>query len=129
MAQKRVIMDGSLAATHVAYALSEVATIFPISPIAEMGEAADQWSCQGRLNIFGNTVQVKELESELGAAGACHGAAAGGALATTFTNSQGLLLMIPNMYKMAGNLLPVVFHIGLAPLPPTRSRFLATIAT
>lgn len=112
MAQKRVISDGCEAATHVAYALSDVATIYPISPIAEMGEIADQWSCEGRKNVFGSPMQVKELESELGAAGACHGAAAGGALATTFTNSQGLLLMIPNMYKMAGNLLPVVFHIG-----------------
>lgn len=112
MAQKRVILDGAVAATHVAYALSEVATIYPISPIAEMGEVADQWSAQGKKNVFGSPLQVKELESELGAAGACHGAAAAGALATTFTNSQGLLLMIPNMYKMAGNLLPVVFHIG-----------------
>ena len=112
MAQKKVIADGSLAATHAAYALSEIATIYPISPIAEMGELADQWSCQGRLNVYGQPMQVKVLESELGAAGACHGAAAGGALATTFTNSQGLLLMIPNMYKMAGNLYPVVFHIG-----------------
>ncbi len=77
-----------------------------------MGEVADQWSCEGRKNIFGATMQVKELESELGVAGACHGAAAGGALSTTFTNSQGLLLMIPNMYKIAGNLLPCVFHVG-----------------
>lgn len=112
MAQKRIILDGAVAATHVAYALSEVATIYPISPIAEMGEVADQWSCQGKKNVFGSPMQVKELESELGAAGACHGAAAAGALATTFTNSQGLLLMIPNMYKMAGNLLPVVIHVG-----------------
>lgn len=111
MAQKQ-IMDGCLAATYVAYALSEVATIYPITPIAEMGEVADRWAMQGRKNVFGQTMQVKELESELGAAGATHGVADGGALATTFTSSQGLMLMIPNMYKIAGNLLPAVFHIG-----------------
>ncbi len=105
-------MDGCLAATYVAYALSEVATIYPITPIAEMGEVADRWAMQGRKNVFGQTMQVKELESELGAAGATHGVADGGALATTFTSSQGLMLMLPNMYKIAGNLLPAVFHIG-----------------
>lgn len=112
MAQKKVIMDGSLAATYIAYAMSEVATIYPISPIAEMGEVADKWAATGRKNLFGQPMQVRELESELGAAGATHGAAAAGALSTTFTCSQGLLLMIPNMYKMAGNMLPVVFHVG-----------------
>lgn len=112
MAQKKVIMDGSMAATYAAYALSETAVIYPISPITEMGEIADQWSCQGRKNVFGEIPCVKEMESELGVAGACHGAADAGTLATTFTNSQGLLLMIPNMYKIAGNLLPVVFHVG-----------------
>lgn len=111
MPQKQ-IMDGCLAATYVAYALSEVATIYPITPIAEMGEVADRWAMEGRKNVFGQTMQVKELESELGAAGATHGVADGGALATTFTSSQGLMLMIPNMYKIAGNLLPAVFHIG-----------------
>lgn len=106
------IMDGCTAATHIAYALSEVATIYPITPIASMGETADKWALQGRLNIWGRQMEVKEMESELGAAGATHGAAAAGALATTFTASQGLLLMIPNMYKIAGELLPVVFHVG-----------------
>lgn len=106
------VMDGCAAATHVAYAMSEVATIYPITPIAEMGQIAMKWALNGRKNVFGQSMQVKEMESELGAAGAIHGAAAAGALATTFTNSQGLLLMIPNMYKMAGNLLPVVLHVG-----------------
>lgn len=106
------IMDGCTAATHIAYALSEIATIYPITPIASMGETADKWALQGRLNIWGRPMEVKEMESELGAAGATHGAAVAGALATTFTASQGLLLMIPNMYKIAGELLPVVFHVG-----------------
>lgn len=109
---KKQIMDGCTAATHVAYAMSEVATIFPITPIASMGQIAQKWALEGRKNIFGQTIQVEELESELGAAGATHGALAGGALATTFTNSQGLMLMIPNMIKMAGELLPAVFHVG-----------------
>lgn len=112
MAQKKVIVDGCAAATYVAYAMSDIATIYPISPITEMGEIADKWSAQGRENLYGHPMEVRELESELGAAGALHGAAAGGALATTFTNSQGLLLMIPNMYKIAGNLYPVVMHVG-----------------
>lgn len=106
------IMDGCTAATHIAYALSELATIYPITPIASMGETADKWALHGRLNIWGRPMEVKEMESELGAAGATHGAAAAGALATTFTASQGLLMMIPNMYKIAGELLPVVFHVG-----------------
>lgn len=106
------IMDGCTAATHIAYALSEVATIYPITPIASMGDTADRWALGGRLNVFGSTVQIRELESELGAAGATHGALAGGALATTFTASQGLLLMIPNMFKISGELLPAVFHVG-----------------
>lgn len=105
-------MDGCTAATYIAYAFSDVATIYPITPIAEMGDVADQWASSGLRNLYGNTLAVKEMESELGAAGATHGALAGGALATTFTASQGLLLMIPNMYKMAGELLPAVFHVG-----------------
>ena len=105
-------MDGCTAATYVAYALCEVATIYPITPVASMGEIADKWAMQGRRNIFGTTMQVREMESELGAAGATHGALAAGALATTFTNSQGLLMMIPNMYKIAGEQLPAVFHVG-----------------
>ena len=106
------ILDGCTAAAHVAYAMSEVATIYPITPIASMGDTAKKWGMNGRLNLFGQKLEVKEMESELGAAGAVHGALAGGALATTFTSSQGLMLMIPNMYKIAGGLLPGVFHVG-----------------
>ena len=120
MAESKQIMDGCTAAAHVAYALSDIATIYPITPVASMGETADKWAMQGRKNVFGAAMQVKEMESELGAAGATHGALAGGALATTFTASQGLMLMIPNMYKIAGELLPAVFHVG--------SRSLATHA-
>ncbi len=105
-------MDGCTAATHVAFALSDVATIYPITPVAEMGQVAQKWGLEGRTNYAGAPLTVKEMESELGAAGATHGALAGGALATTFTNSQGLLLMIPNMYKIAGECLPAVFHVG-----------------
>ena len=106
------IVDGCTAATYVAYAFSEVATIYPITPIASMGETADKWNVAGVKNLYGSTMQVKEMESELGAAGATHGALAAGALATTFTASQGLMLMIPNMYKISGELLPGVFHVG-----------------
>lgn len=105
-------MDGCTAATYIAYAFSEVATIYPITPIAGMGETADKWSVAGVKNLFGSPMQVKEMESELGAAGAIHGALCGGALATTFTSSQGLMLMIPNLYKVAGELLPGVWHVG-----------------
>lgn len=106
------IMDGCEAATWAAYSLSDVATIYPISPIAEMGQIAQLWGLKGLKNLMGQALTVKEMESELGAAGATHGALAAGALATTFTNSQGLLLMIPNMYKIAGERLPGVFHVG-----------------
>ena len=112
MARVKKIVDGCTAATYVAYAFSEVATIYPITPIASMGELADEWNSQGRKNLLGSGMQVKEMESELGAAGATHGALAAGALATTFTASQGLMLMIPNMYKISGELLPAVFHVG-----------------
>ena len=112
MSQQKKIVDGCTAATYVAYAFSEVATIFPITPIASMGETADKWNVAGVKNLFGSPMQVKEMESELGAAGATHGALAAGALATTFTASQGLMLMIPNMYKISGELLPGVFHVG-----------------
>ena len=105
-------MDGCTAATYVAYAFSEVATIYPITPVASMGEVADKWALSGRKNLFGSEMEVKEMESELGAAAATHGALAAGALATTFTASQGLMLMIPNMYKIAGEQLPGVFHVG-----------------
>lgn len=106
------IMDGCEAAAWAAYALSDIATIYPISPIAEMGQIAQLWGLKGLRNLMGQSLTVKEMESELGAAGATHGALAAGALATTFTNSQGLLLMIPNMYKISGEMLPGVFHVG-----------------
>ena len=109
---ERKSMDGCTAATYIAYAFSDVATIYPITPVASMGDTADKWSIAGRLNLFGNTMEIKEMESELGAAGATHGALAAGALATTFTASQGLMLMIPNMYKISGEMLPGVFHVG-----------------
>ena len=109
---KKEILDGCTAAAHVAFAMSDVATIYPITPIASMGETAQKWGLQGRRNLMGQPLEVREMESELGASGAVHGAAAAGALATTFTASQGLMLMIPNMYKIAGELLPVVFHVG-----------------
>lgn len=105
-------MDGCTAATYIAYAFSDVATIYPITPVAEMGEIADKWNIAGLRNLMGAPMQVREMESELGAAGATHGALAAGALATTFTASQGLMLMIPNMYKISGELLPAVFHVG-----------------
>ncbi|HMA85258.1 MAG TPA: pyruvate:ferredoxin (flavodoxin) oxidoreductase [Desulfosalsimonadaceae bacterium] len=112
MAKEMKTIDGNTAAVHVAYALSDTAAIYPITPSSSMGEVADEWSAQGRRNIFGQTLNVKQLQSEAGAAGAVHGALAAGALTTTFTASQGLLLMIPNMYKISGELLPAVFHVS-----------------
>lgn len=105
-------MDGNMAAAHVAYAFTEVATIYPITPSSNMAEYVDEWAANGRKNIFGQEVLVSELQSEAGAAGAVHGSLIGGALTSTFTASQGLLLMIPNMYKIAGELLPGVFHVS-----------------
>ncbi|NOY69938.1 MAG: pyruvate:ferredoxin (flavodoxin) oxidoreductase [Deltaproteobacteria bacterium] len=105
-------IDGNTAAVHVAYALSDVAAIYPITPSTTMGETADAWAAAGRKNIFGQALNVSEMQSEAGAAGAVHGSLATGALTTTFTASQGLLLMIPNMYKIAGELLPAVFHVS-----------------
>ncbi len=105
-------MDGNTAAAHVAYAFSEVSAIYPITPSSPMAESMDEWGSQGRLNIFGEKVKIIEMESEGGAAGAVHGAIATGSYTTTFTASQGLLLMIPNMYKLAGELTPVVFHVA-----------------
>ena len=105
-------IDGNTAAAHVAYAYSDVAAIYPITPSSTMGELADSWSAYGRKNIFGQTLDVIELQSEGGAAGAVHGSLSAGALTTTFTASQGLLLMVPNMYKIAGEMLPTVFHVS-----------------
>ncbi|MDH7575740.1 MAG: pyruvate:ferredoxin (flavodoxin) oxidoreductase, partial [Candidatus Saccharicenans sp.] len=112
MAKTFKAIDGNTAATHVAYAYSEVAAIYPITPSSTMGEMADEWSAQGRKNIFGQTVEVVEMQSEAGAAGAVHGSLSAGCLTTTFTASQGLMLMLPNMHKIAGELLPTVFHVS-----------------
>ena len=105
-------MDGNNAAAHVSYAFTEVAAIYPITPSSPMADFVDQWSAQGRKNLFGSTVKVQEMQAESGAAGAVHGSLNAGALTTTYTASQGLLLMIPNMYKIAGELLPAVFHVS-----------------
>ena len=105
-------VDGNTAVSHVAYAFSDVAAIYPITPSSPMAEVADEWAAQGRKNLFGQLVKVAEMQSEAGAAGAVHGSLAAGALTTTFTASQGLLLMIPNMYKISGELLPAVFHVS-----------------
>ena len=111
MAKVMMTVDGNTAAAHVSYALSDVAAIYPITPSSPMGEINDEWAAHGRKNIFGETLKVVEMQSEAGAAGAVHGSLAAGALTTTFTASQGLLLMIPNMYKISGELLPAVFHV------------------
>ena len=112
MSRKFKTMDGNNAAAHVSYAFTEVAGIYPITPSSPMADYVDQWSAQGLKNIFGTTVKVAEMQSEAGAAGTVHGSLAAGALTTTYTASQGLLLMIPNMYKIAGELLPCVFHVS-----------------
>ncbi len=113
MAEKKFITcDGNYAAAHIAYMFSEVAAIYPITPSSTMAELVDEWSAQGRKNIFGDTVKVVEMQSEAGAAGAVHGSLQSGALTSTFTASQGLLLMVPNMYKISGELLPGVFHVS-----------------
>ena len=112
MARKLKTMDGNTAAAHVSYAFTEVAGIYPITPSSPMADNVDQWAAQGRKNIFGTTVNVVEMQSEAGAAGTVHGSLAAGALTTTYTASQGLLLMIPNMYKLAGELMPCVFHVS-----------------
>ena len=109
---KSITIDGNTAAAHVAYAFSDVAAIYPITPSSNMAEVADEWAANGRTNLLGQQVRVCEMQSEAGAAGAVHGSLAAGALTTTFTASQGLLLMIPNMYKIAGELLPGVFHVS-----------------
>ncbi len=110
--KKFMTCDGNQAAAHIAYMFSEVAAIYPITPSSPMAEHVDEWAAQGRKNLFGDTVSVQEMQSEGGAAGAVHGSLQAGALTTTFTASQGLLLMIPNMYKIAGELLPCVFHVS-----------------
>jgi pyruvate-ferredoxin/flavodoxin oxidoreductase len=112
MSMKKATIDGNTAATHVAYAFSEIAAIYPITPSSVMGELADTWSAYNRKNIFGQELEVIEMQSEGGAAGAVHGALSAGSLTTTFTASQGLLLMIPNMHKIAGEMMPTVFHVS-----------------
>ena len=112
MAKRMMTIDGNTAAAHVAYAFTDVAAIFPITPSTTMAEVVDEWAAQGKKNIFGQTVNVVEMQSEAGAAGTFHGSLQAGALTTTFTASQGLLLMLPNMYKVAGELLPGVFHVS-----------------
>ena len=110
--RKMKTMDGNTAAAHVSYAFTDVTAIYPITPSSPMAEHVDEWAAQGRKNIFGQTVKIMEMQSEAGAAGAVHGSLQAGALTTTYTASQGLLLMIPNMYKIAGELLPAVFHVS-----------------
>ncbi len=112
MARKMKTMDGNNAAAHVSYAFTDLAAIYPITPSSVMAEVTDKWSAEGRVNIFGNQVKVVEMQSEAGASGTVHGSLQGGALTTTFTASQGLLLMIPNMYKIAGELLPCVLNVS-----------------
>ncbi|MEG1500288.1 MAG: pyruvate:ferredoxin (flavodoxin) oxidoreductase, partial [Clostridia bacterium] len=109
---KKVCIDGNNAAAHVAYALSEVSAIYPITPSSAMAELVDEWQNQDKKNIFGQNVKVIEMQSEAGASGTVHGSLSAGALTTTFTASQGLLLMIPNMFKIAGEFLPAVFHVS-----------------
>ena len=110
--KKFITCDGNQAAAHIAYMFSEIAAIYPITPSSTMAEYVDEWAASGRKNMFGETVLVEEMQSEGGAAAAMHGALQTGTLATTFTASQGLLLMIPNMYKVAGELLPGVYHVS-----------------
>ena len=111
MAKVMKTMDGNEAAAYASYAFTEVAGIFPITPSSPMAEKTDDWAANGKKNLFGQEVKVVEMQSEAGAAGTVHGSLAAGALTTTYTASQGLLLMIPNMYKIAGELLPCVFHV------------------
>ena len=112
MARKWKTMDGNQAAAHASYAFPDVAAIYPITPSSPMAEHTDEWATQGLKNIFGHTVQITEMQSEAGAAGAVHGSLVAGALTTTYTASQGLLLMIPNLYKIAGEMLPGVFNVS-----------------
>ena len=110
--KKFITCDGNAAAAHIAYMFSEVSCIYPITPSSPMAEYVDEWAAKGRKNLFGETVRVMEMQSEAGAAGAVHGSLQAGALTTTYTASQGLLLMIPNIYKLKGELLPGVIHVA-----------------
>ena len=128
MATKMTI-DGNTAASHVAYAFSEVAAIYPITPSSPMAESADEWATANRTNMWGQPLKIAEMQSEGGAAGAVHGSLSAGALTTTYTASQGLLLMIPNMYKISGELLPCVFHVSARALATHALSISATTAT
>ena len=108
----KVVMDGNAAAAYASYAFTEVAAIYPITPSSQMAEAVDEWAAKGKKNLFGKPVKVIEMQSEAGAAGTCHGSLQAGALTTTYTAAQGLLLMIPPMFRMAGEFLPGVFHVS-----------------
>ena len=112
MPRKKKTMDGNSAAAYVSYAFTDIAAIYPITPSSVMADAVDKYASMGVKNLFGKKAVVKEMQSEAGAAGAVHGSLAAGALTTTYTASQGLLLMVPNMYKMAGELLPCVMHVS-----------------
>lgn len=135
MARKFKSMDGNEAAAYVSYAYTEVAGIYPITPSSPMADHVDQWAAQGRKNIFGTPVKVVEMESEAGAAGTVHGSLGAGALTTTYTASQGLLLMIPNMYKIAGEQLPAPSSassgvwVATVPSAPTRTRSRSSATT
>jgi pyruvate-ferredoxin/flavodoxin oxidoreductase len=129
MDQDWVCLDGNEAAARVAYALSEVISIYPITPASPMAEHADDWAAAARPNLWGDVPEVVEMQSEGGAAGAMHGALQKGALATTFTASQGLLLMIPNMFKIAGELTPAVIHVAARTIATHALRSSATTAT
>ena len=117
MARKMKTMDGNNAAAYASYPFTDVAAIYPITPSSVMAEVTDKWSADGKKNLFGQQVKVVEMQSEAGAAGTVHGSLQGGALTTTFTASQGLLLMIPNMYKIAGELLPCVINVSARCVP------------
>ena len=108
----KLTVDGNTAVSHVAYAFSDVAAIYPITPSSPMAEVADEWAAHGKKNLWGELVKVTEMQSEAGASGTVHGSLQAGVLTTTYTASQGLLLMIPNMYKIAGEMLPAVFHVS-----------------
>jgi len=123
----KLILDGNEAVAIIAHKTNEVCAIYPITPSSPMGEHADAYSAAGKKNIYGDVPRIIEMQSEGGAAGAVHGGLQGGALTTTFTASQGLLLMIPNMYKIAGELLPTVFHIAARTLAHTLCQFSETI--
>ncbi len=127
--KKFITCDGNQAAAHISYMFSEVAAIYPITPSSTMAEYVDEWAAAGRKNIFGETVLVQEMQSEGGAAGAVHGSLQAGALTTTYTASQGLLLMIPNMYKIAGEFLPCVFHVSARTLASMHCVSSVTIRT